>query len=535
MEELGGRAVPKLIFPLCIILAVISLFIQQNYFNISHAIIEIVHQLQLVLSVSLVILYGRKGFLLQTAFFIVRLLVSVYGLCVAKNEHASCLMEVFIAEFVCFCIHRQTILQSSDIAHYKARINQDNLTGLDNYMKFLSRISNMINEAQANTEFFVVYIDLDNFKSINDTLGHQVGNIFLCEVSHNMQCALNQNEHIARVGGDEFTVLIPAKMNAVQVFEHLSVLLRTIETPFIYGEHTYSSSASIGVARFPQDGTFTNDLIMHADEAMYRSKQAGKARISFYNAAMQKEIDARRIVENSVKDAVGNGEFYIMYQPQFHVSARQLRGIAAQVCWDSPSGTTLNPHEFLPLAEETGAILDVGKWLLQCACNDYMKVRDSYEIPPVLNVEISYKQLRTPQFAADVENVIQRTGMNAENLELSILASKELRTEKTTASLLRLHGIGVRIMLQIASAEKSTFEILPGLQVDSVKIAHTLVKVMFEQETFIKKLLAFCHKRNISVLAEDITEEKQLNFLAENKCDFVQGDLLCRAASIVAL
>ena len=391
-----------------------------------------------------------------------------------------------------------------------------------------------------NSEFSIAYIDLDDLKKMVDSIGYDNTTLFVKTLSHNIQKSLEKGEKLVEAGGDEFILVFPKKHKTQELIERLADLQNLIGRNFSCNGKDYKFSASIGIANYPKDGNNKETLISNAMQAMYLSKKAGKSTISFYDEDLQKELEARRVVQNSLKDAVFNGEFYIEYQPQFTIPERRLRGIAVLVNWDAPGKTAfLDPKEFLPLAEETDSILDVGFWIYKNAFRDYMRVRDSYDFPPVLAIDSSYKQIRAVNFVFELKELVESKKMDWESIEFVISdEDKMLTDEKVHLALKELHEKGLKLMLAVRSIKEKTLDYIKELPLTGIKISHVLTEQLVNDEkiqNFVKKAIEEAHKQDLTVLADGVSETEQFNFFVEQSCDSMQGNLLCRPTSIAAL
>ncbi|MFA6938293.1 MAG: GGDEF domain-containing phosphodiesterase, partial [Treponema sp.] len=313
----------------------------------------------------------------------------------------------------------------------------------------------------------------------------------------------------------------------------------SISSPFVYRNNNITVTATFGIVQFPKDGANSNELLQRADMAMYKGKAQGKGRISFFNEEMQKALEERLSIETNLHTAIENNEMYLEYQPQFEPHNHKLRGFEALARWTSPTLGHVSPGEFIPIAEETGDIVPMGKWIMETACTQYMSVYDSYEIPPILAINISAVQLKDPDFVDSIKRIINKTKMDTDHLELEITESVCIMSPEIIAAILsQLKNVGIEIAMDDFGTGYSSLSYLKNLPFDIVKIDITFTKTILTtppEKNLIKPIIAMAHQLGLKVIAEGVEENAELEYLVANGCDYIQGNIYGRPAPIGAL
>jgi diguanylate cyclase (GGDEF)-like protein len=415
----------------------------------------------------------------------------------------------------------------------------DPLTGLPNRTHMLDRGEQMLGRARRQrAPIAALLIDLDNFTAINDTLGHAAGDALLQAIASRLDGVVRDIDTLGRIGGDEFVVLAEEfsdGMDAELIAERLREALRA---PFVLadGEHTgLTVTASIGVAS--GERTAVEDFLRDADIAMHRAKWEGKNRHVVFESDMQDVVQSRMELEMDLHAALANNEFFLLYQPTFDLRGMVPTGVEALIRWKSAARGIVQPNDFIPLLEETGLIVEVGRWVLEEACRQGARWRDDGH-PMGVAVNVSARQLETDQFVGDVREALANSGFDAQALTLEITETTLMRNPERTAE--RLHAIkelGVRIAIDDFGTGYSSFAHLQRFPVDSLKIDRSFISQLSENpegETLLRTLVQLGKALSIETLAEGIELPNQLSLLQEENCDSGQGFLFARPLEAAA-
>jgi diguanylate cyclase (GGDEF)-like protein/PAS domain S-box-containing protein len=410
------------------------------------------------------------------------------------------------------------------LAHY------DTLTGLPNRVLFQDRLAQAL--AQARRERCMVgllYLDLDRFKLINDTLGHTVGDQLLKAVAQRLVGCVRATNAVSRLGGDEFTVMLPALTTPQGAAVVARKILRAVSQPITVHGHDVFITPSIGITVFPADAGDIDGLLKNADAAMYRAKEQGNA-YQFYAPDMHSRALNRLALESQLRRALERGEFVVFYQPQVGLASRRLVGIEALVRWRQPDGEVVLPGEFIPLAEETGLILPIGEWVLRTACAQNRAWQEA-GLPPVrVSVNLSSRQVAQIDLPDVVMRALKAAHLDPRYLELELTESIFMRdAEATTAALERLNATGVAFSIDDFGTGYSSLSYLKRFPINALKIGQGFIRDVTSNSddvAIVTTIIAMAHSMNMLVVAEGIERPAQLRFLRAHGCDVIQGNLV---------
>jgi len=411
----------------------------------------------------------------------------------------------------------------------------DPLTGLANRRCFIERLEESLREsAQHEQQLAVLFIDLDQFKQVNDSLGHGVGDELLVAVAARLSEHVRLIDMLARLGGDEFICL----MEAVRSEDEVAILAREIidafELPFGLGEHELFLSASIGISLFPGDAESMIDLMRNADTAMYRAKAIGRGQYHFYTPEMTRDAQERIRMENLLRRALDHGELSVHLQPQVDTRSSNLVGAEALLRWNSPELGQVMPSRFIPLAEESGIIIPLGNWVLRETCRQVMQWRRSGFDLPQVSVNLSVKQLERPEFIETLGDILDETGMDASCLKLEITESVVLGVGDASGLLQRLRDFGISLALDDFGTGYSSLSYLKMLPVQQLKIDQSFVMGIGRNpgdEAIIRTVMELATRLGFEVVAEGVETMEQAAFLAKVGCQQLQGYLHGRAVA----
>jgi diguanylate cyclase (GGDEF)-like protein/PAS domain S-box-containing protein len=423
-----------------------------------------------------------------------------------------------------------------DITERKRNVEQishsarhDNLTGLANRTVFVQALQQAIAVAQrGGAPFAILYLDLDHFKDVNDTLGHPVGDLVLTSVAERLGGSIRDSDTVARFGGDEFALIqsgISGPLDAVALAEKL---LRAISLPLqIYGNEI-RSGASIGIAVYGADSLDAETLLSHADVALYRAKREGRGTYRFFTEAMDVEVRTRVTLGTELRDALARGQFLLEYQPQIDVDTGRFVGIEALIRWRHPSRGLLSPAVFIPVAEQSGLVIPLGRWILLEACSQMKQWIDAGIAPPLIAVNVSGLQFRTPlEFEEEIAAILTATELPAQRLELELTETvlMEVSREHNDA-LLRLRSAGHRIAIDDFGTGYSSLEYLARFPVDRIKIAQSFIADLTSASSnpaIVRAAIGLAHELNLDVVVEGVETAEQLRLVRSWGCRKVQG------------
>jgi diguanylate cyclase (GGDEF)-like protein/PAS domain S-box-containing protein len=406
--------------------------------------------------------------------------------------------------------------------------NYDILTGLPNRMLALDRLKLALAQARReNTLVGVMFLDLDNFKHINDTLGHDAGDNLLIEAARRISSCLRGTSTVARLGGDEFLVILPGLTDVEASTQVAQRILATFEPPYLLNGQEVFVTTSIGIAIFPYDSDNSGMLLQHADAAMYQAKNKGKSAYAVFAPEMTEISHERLQMESLMRRALEQQEFELYFQPIVRTDTGNLAFAEALLRWNNPSLGMVMPDRFIPLAEETGLITPIGEWVLRESCMAAKRWHEQTGLRIGISVNVSPRQFRDPFFVRTVMQALQQSGLDPELLELEITERLILDNTIETADILReLDESGIRLSVDDFGTGYSALSYLKSYPFDTLKIDKSFVQDVMKEEddaSLVKAIINMAHSLDLRVIAEGVEEEAQTHFLKEQGCDFSQG------------
>ncbi|MCU0668527.1 MAG: EAL domain-containing protein [Myxococcota bacterium] len=413
--------------------------------------------------------------------------------------------------------------------HYLAM--HDSLTGLSNRSSFLDHLRRTLGySARHQKRAAVLFLDLDRFKSINDTLGHPVGDDLLKVVAERLARSLRQTDLVARLGGDEFLIALPDLEREHDAARVACKLVNVLSRPAQLGDREYRISASVGIALFPRDGADADVLIRNADTAMYHAKAEHGRGYSYYSDGMNEIVAERLDLEHGLREAIERERFVLHYQAQIDVATGELVGAEALLRWRDPARGLIPPAVFVPMAEETGMVAAIGKWVLMRACVDAAAWRTRHPLRVAVNV--SSKQLVDPEFADSVARALRESGLPPERLQIEITESSVLEQRgPTLATLQALRRLGCGVVIDDFGTGYAALTALKWLPADGLKIDRSFVANLTTDPTdatIATGLIHIARGLRLEVMAEGIETQEQLAFLREHGCRYMQGYLFAK-------
>lgn len=406
--------------------------------------------------------------------------------------------------------------------------HHDPLTNLPNRLLFLDRLNQAISQAQrAKNPVALLFLDLDRFKVINDTLGHIIGDQLLKEAGHRLSSIVRDGDTFARLGGDEFNIILTYMSHAQDAATVAQKLLDLLSQPFFVEGNELFITASIGITLFPTDGVEAQTLLKNADAAMYRAKEQGGNQYQFYSPIMTIKAHERLAMETGLRHALARSEFAMYYQPQVNLRTGEIVGMEALIRWLHPTWGIISPTDFIPLAEQTGMIVPIGEWVLRTACAQN-KAWQSAGFPPMrVAVNLSSRQLREKGLVELVGRALGETGLEPRFLDLELTESLIIPNAEPTIETLRdIRAMGVQIAIDDFGTGHSYLNYLKHFPVDKLKIDTSFIRNIVTDPSdaaIASAVILLAHNLGLKVIAEGVETEEQMAFLRKNRCDQIQG------------
>jgi diguanylate cyclase (GGDEF)-like protein/PAS domain S-box-containing protein len=417
--------------------------------------------------------------------------------------------------------------------------NHDALTGFPNYTLAADRMKQAIRHAEQNaTKIAMLFVDIDDFKAINDSLGHRTGDEIICAIGKKIKKCLRQTDTVSRQGGDEFLILLTNVRDAENVSAIADKLTATLNRSFQFNAHTLSTTVSIGITLYPNDGNTFETLLQRADIAMYKAKEAGGNAYCFFTEKMNHDVTKYLHVQNDLKQALKNNELELYYQPQINLKNRQESGVEALLRWAHPFRGMISPTDFIPIAENSGLIVPIGEWVLQEACRQGALLHASGKNYTVA-VNISAVQFKRGDLEKAVKNALNASGFAPWCLELELTESILIHdTEHVFRTVQRLKNLGVKLSIDDFGTGYSSLSYLKRFAVDKLKIDRSFVKDAThktENAAIIKAIIQMAKSLNLKTVAEGAEDEKTVALLEACGCDEVQGFYFAKPMPFPAL
>ena len=404
----------------------------------------------------------------------------------------------------------------------------DLLTELPNRKMIIDRMDLLIRIfKQQGMSFAFIFIDLDSFKRINESMGHEAGDHTLLAVGSRLQALIDPDDILGRVGGDEFALIIQRQMKEEDILAFVELLRGELFIPLSIDGSEIVQSASFGISLFPQDGDSSVEILKCAETAMNKAKEYGKNCVQFFRKEMMTEALHRVQFENKMMTAIQNDEFFLYYQPQYSLEGKEIRGFEALARWHSPDYGDIRPDQFIPMAEETGYIVRLGEWILRTACIRFNKVQDRLGKNYMLSINISAAQIMSPSFLHMVKKVLREIDIDPNSLEFEVTESiLMLSMEYVIGVLVELKSLGIHVALDDFGTGYSSLQYLQMLPIDTLKIDKTFVETIDlgkEGKPIVGSIISLVHEMDIKVVAEGVENEVQLAYLRKYGCDYIQG------------
>lgn len=410
-----------------------------------------------------------------------------------------------------------------DIAH------TDLLTDLPNRRALKQRMGVLLEDSHIhNRKFAIAMVDLDNFKNVNDTIGHDYGDKVLLGIANRWRDVMGDNDFMARLGGDEFALLVTDYDSLGELDKHLHELQQVVGEKFVLKGREFYITASMGVALFPSDSAEASQLLKYADMAMYAAKYQGKKRVCYFDSMMDDMMENSVHMENVIRHAIETDAFKLVYQPQYHAKDKKLRGFETLIRLQDTKGKQVSPGEFIPVAEKSSLIVDIDKWVLRNAMSEFKPLLEKNS-DVVLSINISAGHMLDDDFLTDLDQILEETGFNPANLELELTES--VFVDSLERAKMIMHSIkerGIKIALDDFGTGYSSLSYLKELPIDLLKIDKAFVDSIKDgpkEESFVAAIISLSQLMQFAVISEGVEEEYQLNTLRNLGCDYIQGFL----------
>jgi diguanylate cyclase (GGDEF)-like protein/PAS domain S-box-containing protein len=430
-----------------------------------------------------------------------------------------------ISHHVCVLTDMTAILEYQEQLEHQA--NHDALTGLPNRALVNDRLMQAVTFTQRfGHSLWLVFIDLDNFKLINDHLGHQAGDELLCVIANRLRACANEGDTVARLGGDEFLLLLPVA-NQRPMPSLLQLVQEAIAAPVTLNGQAVTVTCSIGVSVYPADGAEPDQLLKHADIAMYRAKEAGRNQVQFYEAAMHTRIAERASIEAELRHALARNELSLVYQPKLDLRSGVVTGMEALLRWQHPVLGAVSPARFIGVAEETGMIVAIGRWVLRMACTQAVAWQQAGLPPLRVAVNLSARQFRDHELQHEVRAALQDSGLAPQYLELELTESLIMHNvDEVVAVIDNLKQLGIALSIDDFGTGYSSLAYLKQFPVDYLKIDQSFTREMLDEPkvaAIVRSVIALGHSLGFKVIAEGVETAAQLDYLRNKGCDEIQG------------
>ncbi len=411
----------------------------------------------------------------------------------------------------------------------------DTLTELPNRRFFMDHLRKEVREAEkSKSQLGLMFLDVDKFKYINDSQGHEMGDLILIEVATRIRKCFRSTDVVARIGGDEFTILL----SSISSVKEVEILAQRIidsfrETIEIQGK-LFNLSCSIGIALYPLNGRNVDDLLKRADIALYTVKEQGRNGFLFFHSDMEQRSLERILLENELHKAIQQQQFYIEYQPKKNLSTGDLIGVEALIRWEHPELGRISPDKFISVAEETGLIIPLGEWVIRRGCIQNKDWQDQGYPPLILSVNLSVRQFTQPNLVERIQEILFETGLDAKWLELEVTESIFADIDYSAKTLQSIRNLGVHVSVDDFGTGYSSFSYLKHLPIDTLKIDASFIKDIHlnkESEAIVKGIIDIAQSLNLNVIAEGIESQEQMVTLSETGCIQGQGFLFSKPLS----
>ncbi len=406
----------------------------------------------------------------------------------------------------------------------------DSLTDVNNRFSYLEKMDMLLNSSSIKAnhpQHAIFFLDLDRFKQVNDTLGHEFGDFLLVEVANRLKGLLNSKDIVARYGGDEFVLTLTDIRHPREAAKFAEEIIKEIEKPIKINNQDIFVSTSIGISIYPHDGNTTEELLNRADKAMYYAKQSGRNRFSFFFDELNTDANRLILLDSEMRKAIESKEFILHFQPKVNIKENRIIGFEALVRWKSEKLGFVSPAEFIPYAEETGLIIPISEIIIEKACEELVNLRNAgyYKLP--ISINISSIHFQQTNFLESIQKILERNNTSAQNFEIEVTERTVMNNDTDTISkLVRLKQLGFKISIDDFGTGYSSLSYLVRFPVDYLKIDKSFIQHIVnlaDKQAVVDAIIQMAHRLNMQVIAEGVESSQQLNQLNQMGCDYIQG------------
>ena len=406
--------------------------------------------------------------------------------------------------------------------------NFDPLTGLANRHKFKEDLKkSLVTSKKKKTQIALLFLDLDNFKIINDTLGHAMGDKLLIATSSRLKSLLNDKNSISRLGGDEFVIILNDFTDKNAISKLARSIITLLEKPFNFDEHEMFIGTSIGISLYPDDANDKETLLAHADTAMYAAKDKGKNNYQFFNAKMYKKMQFHHDIQTKLHHAIANNEFRIQYQPKINIKTNEVIGAEALLRWYQKDLGKISPSVFIPIAEESNLINDIGKWVISKVCEDLAHLKNNFNNDIRISLNVSSSQILHQNLPQLISQNLEKHGLHSRNIELEFTENMLIKQAKKSSEVLqKLNKMGICLCIDDFGTGYSSLNYLKTLPIHTLKIDKSFIMDVphcADDYAIAKSIISLAHNLQLNIIAEGVETLDQLSFLQDNGCSVIQG------------
>lgn len=417
---------------------------------------------------------------------------------------------------------KNTEEQLNKLAHY------DSLTGVANRYTLNNTLETHIRTAaKYNQQFALLFLDLDRFKHVNDTLGHSYGDLLLKKVSARLKRLIKNKDMIARLGGDEFVIVLTNMKHPREAVHMAEEIIQALTNSFLLDKHEVYISTSIGISFYPLDGHSVELLIRNADKAMYKAKSSGRNQYEFYHSGMHQNETKQMQMEVLLRKALAQNEFFLVYHPQVDLKTKKIVGIEALIRWKQKELGIVSPAQFIPLAEETGLIIPISEWVIKQACEDILRIHFEGFTNIQVGVNISALHFNQSDFVKSVESIFSQMNVNPYFIDFELTESMIMPNAKETIrKLVQLKKLGVKLSVDDFGTGYSSLSYLNRFPLDTLKIDKSFIRkvgVYQDDSSIAETIITLAHRLHLKVVAEGVENKRQTDFLINENCDLIQG------------
>ena len=522
------------------ILLILSNSINIQSFNLSFDTIRgLIAQIQILILLYLSLKFNETGIISalilnvfsQSSMIAIMIMENTFIYMPGIIAYATFLIVIFLI----YNYQQEINLKVEELEKEKEKLKHlayyDSLTEIANREMLIKELEQLSVMAKKNSvNYKLIFIDFKNFKRINESWGFEIGDYILKESANRLKNIITGSDLIGRLGGDEFAVIVHRELAEKELNRYIRSIKRELEKPYRYDNQEVILNSNFGISSFPQDGKNSKEIIRSADIAMYKAKNSIEKEIEFFSKHMEKEVVMNVQMEDALKKALQNQEFFLMFQPQYKTDGKHLRGFEVLLRWHSSELGTVSPAKFIPEAEKTGLIKEIGEWVIRKAIKRFNDLEKYFDKKLVLSINISVVQLTEPGFLEQVKDIIDSEGLNGFRLEFEITESHFISDQEHVIDVLyKLKDLGINIALDDFGTGYASLSHLQHIPLDILKIDKSFIDLIAnnsnKEKMMVVPLIEMSHQWGIEVVAEGVETIDQLHYLEDHNCDYLQGFL----------